>query len=50
VGEVFKRHFSNGGTFLNFDWASFKNYYNEKFEKGKGLLRTNQRRIFVSAK
>ncbi|HQU94505.1 MAG: DUF697 domain-containing protein [Saprospiraceae bacterium] len=35
VGEVFKRHFSNGGTFLNFDWASFKNYYNEKFEKGK---------------
>jgi len=35
VGEVFKRHFNNGGTFLDFDWASFKNYYNEKFEKGK---------------
>jgi len=35
VGEVFKRHFNTGGTFLDFDWASFKNYYNEKFEKGK---------------
>ncbi len=35
VGEVFKRHFSEGGTFLDFDWKSFKNYYNEKFEKGK---------------
>jgi len=35
VGEVFKRHFNTGGTFLDFDWASFKNFYNEKFEKGK---------------
>ncbi|MCO6460091.1 MAG: DUF697 domain-containing protein [Saprospiraceae bacterium] len=35
LGEVFKRHFSEGGTFLNFDWSSFKNFYNEKFEKGK---------------
>ncbi|MBK9396443.1 MAG: DUF697 domain-containing protein [Saprospiraceae bacterium] len=35
VGEVFKRHFNKGGTFLDFDWASFKNFYNEKFEKGK---------------
>lgn len=35
VGEVFKRHFSEGGTFLDFDWKSFKHFYNEKFEKGK---------------
>lgn len=35
VGEVFKRHFTKGGSFLDFDWASFKNFYNEKFEKGK---------------
>lgn len=35
VGEVFKRHFNKGGTFLDFDWTSFKNFYNEKFEKGK---------------
>lgn len=35
VGEVFKRHFNTGGTFLDVDFSSFKNFYNEKFEKGK---------------
>jgi len=35
LGEVFKRHFEDGGTFLDFDWKSFKRFYDEKFEKGK---------------
>lgn len=37
VGEVFKKHFETGGTFLDFDLASLKKYYDEKFEKGKDV-------------
>ncbi len=39
LGEVFKKHFETGGTFLDFDPSRLKNYYNEKFEKGKELAR-----------
>ena len=35
IGQVFKRHFENGGSFLNFDTEQFKRYYEEQFEKGK---------------
>ncbi|MCB0651537.1 MAG: DUF697 domain-containing protein [Saprospiraceae bacterium] len=35
LGEVFKKHFSAGGTFLDFDTERLKKYYREKFEKGK---------------
>ena len=35
IGEVFKKHFTTGGTFLDFDLASLKKFYDEKFEKGK---------------
>ena len=35
LGEVFKKHFETGGTFLDFDPGRLKKYYNEKFEKGK---------------
>lgn len=35
LGEVFKKHFETGGTFLDFDAEKLKRYYNEKFEKGK---------------
>src|SRR5678815_3499320 len=35
LGEVFKKHFANGGTFLDFDVKRLKKMYNEKFEKGK---------------
>jgi uncharacterized protein (DUF697 family) len=37
LGEVFKRHFETGGTFLDFDPDRLKKYYDEKFEKGKEL-------------
>ena len=35
LGEVFKKHFETGGTFLDFDPKRLKKIYNEKFEKGK---------------
>jgi len=35
LGEVFKKHFETGGTFLDFDPKRLKKMYNEKFEKGK---------------
>jgi uncharacterized protein (DUF697 family) len=37
LGEVFKKHFETGGTFLDFDPSRLKKYYDEKFEKGKQL-------------
>lgn len=39
LGEVFKKHFSNGGTFLDFDVERLKKMYNEKFEKGKQVAK-----------
>lgn len=35
LGQVFKSHFENGGTFLDFDVSRLKRMYDEKFEKGK---------------
>jgi len=37
VGEVFKRHFKTGGTFLDFDPERLRKMYREKFEKGKKM-------------
>lgn len=39
LGEVFKKHFSQGGTILDFDPKRLKKYYNSKFEKGKSVAR-----------
>jgi len=39
LGEVFKAHFENGGTILDFDPERLKNYYREKFEKGKRVAK-----------
>ena len=35
LGEVFKKHFETGGTFLDFDLDRLRELYNDKFEKGK---------------
>lgn len=35
LGEVFRKHFETGGTFLDFDPGRLKKVYNELFEKGK---------------
>ncbi len=39
LGEVFKKHFSEGGTILDFDPKRLKKYYNSKFEKGKDIAK-----------
>jgi len=39
LGEVFKKHFETGGTFLDFDPSRLKKYYDEQFEKGKEMAR-----------
>ena len=39
LGEVFKKHFETGGTFLDFDPDRLRKYYDEKFEKGKEIAR-----------
>lgn len=44
LGEVFKKHFETGGTFLDFDPGRLKNYYNEKFEKGKEMAAELQKK------
>jgi len=35
VGEVFIKHFQSGGTLLTFDATQFKEYFKDKFSKGK---------------
>ena len=48
LGEVFKKHFDTGGTFLDFDPSRLKAYYDEKFEKGKEMakdLREKQEKV-----
>ena len=48
LGEVFKKHFSTGGTFLDFDPSRLKAFYDEKFEKGKEVakdLREKQEKV-----
>ncbi|MGR3219357.1 MAG: YcjF family protein [Candidatus Anammoxibacter sp.] len=35
VGKVFLQHFASGGTFLDFDPATVKDFFAEKFKEGK---------------
>lgn len=44
LGEVFKKHFETGGTFLDFDPERLKKFYNEKFEKGKKVAEELQKK------
>lgn len=39
IGEVFKKHFETGGTFLDFDPSRLGKYYDQMFEKGKEIAR-----------
>lgn len=39
VGEVFKNHFAEGGSFADLNVEKFKEFYKEKFEQGKGLAK-----------
>ncbi len=44
IGEVFKKHFDTGGTFLDFDPARLKKFYDEKFEKGKQMAKEMEKK------
>ena len=37
LGQIFKSHFSTGGTILDFDASRLKKVYKEQFEKGKNV-------------
>jgi len=37
VGKVFTQHFASGGTFLNFDPDTVKDYYYEMFKEGQDM-------------
>ncbi|MFN8339486.1 MAG: DUF697 domain-containing protein [Saprospiraceae bacterium] len=50
LGEVFKKHFETGGTFLDFDPERLKKYYNEKFEKGKEVAEELRKKQESAAK
>jgi len=50
LGEVFKKHFETGGTFLDFDSERLKKYYNEKFEKGKEVAEELRKKQESTAK
>lgn len=43
LGQVFKKHFAVGGTFLDFDTDRFQRYYDEQFEKGKTVAKDIQK-------
>lgn len=50
LGEVFRKHFETGGTFLDFDPERLKKYYNDKFEKGKAVADDMQKKQQESQK
>lgn len=38
LGRVFTRHFESGGTFASFDPAAVREYFQQEFETGRGLV------------
>ena len=50
TGELFKKYFVTGGTFLDFKPDRLKKYYDEKFEKGKKYLRIRFKMIKNASK
>ena len=39
LGEVTKKHFETGGTFLDLDPEKLKDFYEEKFKQGKEMAK-----------
>lgn len=39
LGEVFKKHFETGGTFLDFNPENIKKFYQEKFKDGQKMAK-----------
>ena len=38
VGKVFTQHFESGGTFLTFDAAKVREYFETQFKEGKSFM------------
>ena len=43
VGQVFVRHFEEGGTFMSFDAAKAKEYFQEQYKKGEEVVEGTKR-------
>jgi len=39
IGEVFKNHFSSGGSIVDLDIDKFTSFYKDKFEQGKTMAK-----------
>ncbi|MFK7905713.1 MAG: DUF697 domain-containing protein [Chitinophagales bacterium] len=44
IGEVFVRHFEEGGNMKNFNFYLFQDYYQEVLEKGKAYVEATQKK------
>lgn len=42
IGKVFKQHFESGGTFLTFDAAKVRAYFEEQLKEGKAIVAAAQ--------
>ena len=42
IGKVFKQHFESGGTFLTFDAAKVRAYFEEQLKEGKAVVAAAQ--------
>ena len=42
IGKVFKQHFESGGTFLSFDPAKVRAYFEEQLKEGKAIISSAQ--------
>lgn len=49
VGRVFVQHFESGGTFLDFDPAKVRAYFNEQYERARGRSATSGTAAAASA-
>ncbi|HLA36005.1 MAG TPA: DUF697 domain-containing protein [Rhodocyclaceae bacterium] len=42
IGQVFKQHFESGGTFLTFDAAKVREYFEQQLKEGKAVVAAAQ--------
>lgn len=39
IGQVFNKHFESGGTLLNFNFKTYKKFFNKEMEKGSEFVK-----------
>lgn len=45
VGGVFAQHFAAGGTLLDFDPETVREYFREKFQEGKSMVNSSKKTV-----